>query len=198
MPNTTWGYLRETQEKAIKAGTDPDTGICRTGVEKYLKVIFPNNNDWIHNKKLGGDIKELQNTRPDYRSDNLKLVIEIDGLPHYQKPNIIEEDYKRIELYKKTSYKLVRIPYFIQLTKEAVKTMFDIELNQELFDSSIPSMGINGKNTPAFLCPAGVERMASEFKRFPVQYEVNLKKLESYNNEILSGANYLKMIYDSL
>ena len=35
-----WGFLRETKEDAAKAGIDKDTGLCRTGLEEYLKVIM--------------------------------------------------------------------------------------------------------------------------------------------------------------
>jgi len=48
-----WGFLRETAELAKKAGKDKDTGLHRTGLEYYLKVIFPEINDWIHDKALG-------------------------------------------------------------------------------------------------------------------------------------------------
>lgn len=36
-----WGFLRETSELATKAGKDKDTGLHRTGLDDYLKVIFP-------------------------------------------------------------------------------------------------------------------------------------------------------------
>ena len=40
-----WGFLRETTALANKAGIDKATGLHRTGLEKYLKVIFPQTND---------------------------------------------------------------------------------------------------------------------------------------------------------
>ena len=48
-----WGFLRETDALAKKAGIDKDTGLRRTGLEDYLKVIFPKIDDWIHDKALG-------------------------------------------------------------------------------------------------------------------------------------------------
>ena len=48
-----WGYLRETTKKAKNDGIDPDTGLHRTGLEEYLAVIYPNTNDWIHDKSIG-------------------------------------------------------------------------------------------------------------------------------------------------
>jgi len=48
-----WGYLRETQADALKAGVDPDTGLTRTGLDEYLSVIYPNEDDWVHDKPIG-------------------------------------------------------------------------------------------------------------------------------------------------
>ena len=195
---TEWGFLRETHKLALKAGIDKDTGMKRTGLDEYLKVIFPNTSDWIHDESIKqiNDIK--YRIRPDYRSEELKLIIEFDGLQHYTKPDIIEKDLRNTKLYESAGYKVVRIPYFIQLTKRAVKTLFNIELEYELFDESISSLGINGQNTPAFLCPAGVKRMAYDFKKFPEQYKVNLEFMKSQNCEYLSGTEFLEKEYNGI
>ena len=123
-----WGFLRETEALAKRAGIDKDTGLHRTGLEIYLKVIFPKIDDWIHDKALGMVNGTLYRSRPDYRSEELKLIIEFDGLQHYTKPDIIEKDLKTTELYINLGYKVVRIPYFIQLTNKAVKTLFDVDV----------------------------------------------------------------------
>ena len=93
-----WGFLRETDAMARKARKDKDTGLHRTGLEDYLKIIFPEIDDWIHNKALGLVNATLYKSRPDYRSEKLKLIIEFDGLQHYTKPNIIEKDLKTTQL----------------------------------------------------------------------------------------------------
>ena len=186
-----WGFLRETSEQAKKAGIDKDTGIHRTGLDEYLKLIFPNTDDWIHDKMIGKIDGILYRSRPDYRSESLKIIIEFDGLPHYQKPDIILKDQRNTKMYEGFGYKVIRIPYFIQFTNKAVKELFDIEIEEQLFDETISSMGIEGKNTPAFLCPAGIQRMAMEFKRFPKQYETNLKFMQSQDNEYQTGTEYL-------
>lgn len=193
-----WGFIRETKEEALKAGIDEDTGVCRTGFEEYLAVIFPNINDWVHNK--GGvilDGKKLL-TRPDYRSESLRLIIEVDGTPHYKDPEKILHDIEITEKYMEAGYKVVRIPYFIQLSSSAVKVLFDVDVKQELFDDTIPSLGLKDKNTPAYLCYEGIKRMAREFKRFPEQYEVNLKVLKDANNPILTGVDILEKEYNSI
>ena len=67
-----WGFLRETKEKAQKAGIDADTGMHRNGLDEYLAVIFPGVSDWIHDKGFASK-------RPDFRSPSLRLIVEFDG-----------------------------------------------------------------------------------------------------------------------
>lgn len=187
-----YGFLRET-EKYIK-GNDPDTGLCRTSLLDYLTTIFPEIpvNEWIHDKKFG-KLSSGENClkRPDYRCDRLKLIIEFDGLQHYTIPTQILQDIENTKIYESEGYKVVRIPYFIQLTNSAVKQLFNRDIKIPLFNSNVPSLGILSKCTPAFCCPAGIKRMAEEFIKFPEQLAVNLKELEKYDNE-LSGLSYLK------
>jgi len=192
-----WGFLRETNALAKKAGIDKDTGLHRTGLDEYLEIIFPEVNDWIHDKTIGLINGTLYRSRPDYRSEKLKLIIEFDGLQHYTKPDIIEKDIKNTELYKSFGYKVVRIPYFIQLTNKAVETFFDKKLSEELFDEKISSLGIESKNTPAYLCPAGVKRMAYEFRKFPEQYKTNIEFLKKQNNSFRTGIEFLEKEYNN-
>ena len=94
-------------------------------------------------------------------------------------------------------YKVVRIPYFIQLTNQVVEQMFDRSIKIPLFDPSIPSMGIKGENTPAYCCPAGLARMAKEFRKYPQQYEVNLKALIDADDDYLTGVSLLMKEFDN-
>lgn len=192
-----WGFLRETNALAKKAGIDKDTGLHRTGLEDYLQVIFPQIDDWIHDKTLGLVNDVRYRSRPDYRSEKLKLIVEFDGLQHYTKPDIIEKDLITTELYKNIGYKVVRIPYFIQLSNKAIKTLFDVNVLEELFDETISSLGIKGQNTPAYLCPAGLERMTEEFMKFPEQYKTNIDFLKKQNDPYRSGVEFLEKEYNN-
>ena len=186
-----WGFLREHSSDA--SGKDPLTDLHRTGLDEYLSVIFPNTHDWIHDKAFGihKDGKKY-NIRPDYRSDSLKMIVEFDGLPHYTNPQNIIKDKKNTSIYELNGYKVVRIPYFIQLTNKAVEELFGVKVKEPLFNINYPSLGgIGLKHNPSYLCPGGLKRMATEFKRFPDQYEVNVRSLKEIENEILSGVNYL-------
>lgn len=200
-----WGFIRETREDAAKAGIDLDTGVCRTGLDEYLEVIFPDVHDWVHDQSIKINDKVLVDeksnpirTRPDYWSGQLHLVVEFDGLPHYTNPDVILKDIENTQRYGKTGFNVVRIPYFIQLSRSAVKTLFGVDVKQELFDENIPSMGVKGRNTPAYLCNEGIKRMAREFARFPKQYQVNLLALKDANNSFLTGVELLEDEYNQV
>lgn len=196
--NEKWGFLREHSSKTT--GKDPLTGLHRTGLDEYLSVIFPDVNDWVHDKAFGiHKDGENHRIRPDYRSDRLKLVVEFDGLPHYTNPeNIIRDDNNTI-IYQRNGYKVVRIPYFIQLTNEAVEKLFGVNVKEPLFNVIYPSLGGTEMNhNPSCLCPEGLKRMAKEFENFPEQYEINIQSLKKMDNELLSGVNYLIEEYNKL
>lgn len=187
-----WGFLRETTEAAIKAGIDRGTGLHRTGLNEYLKVIFPDIDDWVHDKALGLTVNnKVCRKRPDYRSEKLKMIVEFDGIQHYTMPDRIKNDVLSTKFYESLGYKVVRIPYFIQLTNKAVKYFFNVDVKEPLFNENIHSMDKNDRNTPAFLCGAGVLRMIEEFKYHPEQYRVNKEFLMSQNDQFLTGVDLI-------
>lgn len=187
-----WGFLRETTEAAIKAGVDRGTGLHRTGLNEYLKVIFPDIDDWVHDKALGLTVNnKVCRKRPDYRSEKLKIIVEFDGIQHYTMPDRIKNDVLSTKFYESLGYKVVRIPYFIQLTNKAVKYFFNVDVKESLFNENIHSMDKNDRNTPAFLCGAGVLRMIEEFKHHPEQYRVNKEFLISQNDQFLTGVDLI-------
>lgn len=189
-----FGFIRETSDKAKEAGIDKSTGICRTGLEEYLGVIFPNYK-WIHDKALGVIDGVNYRMRPDYRCEEHKIIVEFDGLVHYSSPEQIMRDYKNTEIYESLGYKVIRIPYFIQLTNKNVEKLFGVKVYMDLFPVGVPSLNIEIKNTPAYLCVDGIKRMAEDFKNFPDDYEANLNYLKSLNSS-LSGVEYLEYFYN--
>ena len=194
---TNWGYLRESKKAADKAGIDSKTGLHRTGLEEYLAVIFPEipADEWVHDKCVPGLKRKI---RPDYRCERLKLIVEFDGLPHYKNPNTIKKDEEKDKIYKDAGYKVVRIPYFIQLTNEVIEKLFGVTVKEQMFDPTVASLGVCGRNTPAYCCPAGIDRMARGYKEFPQQYGINLKALLEEDNEFLTGAALLQEAYNKL
>lgn len=194
--NEKWGFLRETTEDAQKAGIDKDTGLHRTGLNEYLAVIFPDVNDWVHDKGISNLPDGVTcRKRPDYRSETLKLIIEFDGVQHFEKPEQIRKDIETTKLYESFGYRVVRIPFFTQLTNVAVMEIFNVNVKEKLFNPEIPSMGIQGAN-PATICYAGIQRMAQYFICHPEQYLTNLNFLKSFNDDYMTGASLLEKEYD--
>ena len=182
----TYGFLRETEKLAEKAGADKATGLHRTGLEKYLEVIFPDVDDWVHDKCFPVIIDGKKcRKRPDYRSDALRLIVEFDGLPHYQNPDTIIKDEENEKFYRSCGYKVIRIPYFIQLTNKNVFKLFGVKVNIPLFPEGYISLTPEQRSTPAFLCPLGIKRMASVYKDFPGEY---LKQFD----DALTSLSYLE------
>ena len=190
-----FGFLRETQEKADKDNRRKNKhNITKTGLDTYLKEIFPNITDWIHDKPIPNTKRSF---RPDYRSETLKMVIDFDGLPHYQNPARILTDKKRHEFFKSLGYIHITIPFFIQLTNKAIKTLFNVEITKQLFDDTIPSLYEEDGCTPAFLCPSGIKRMAEEFKQFPEQYKINMEQMKK-QSLYLTRWDLLEKEYENL
>ena len=184
-----WGYLREKRKQA--SGYDADNGLSRTALIDYLLAIFPDTkeDDWINCKIVDTIPKEQRRGfKPDYRNEEKKLIIEFDGADHYTNIKNIKRDLERNDYYEKYGYKVIRIPYFIQLTKSVIMQMFGVEMEEEMFPEGIGSMGPNGDgaeegNTPAFIPHQGIIRMANEFKNFPEQYKANMDDMKKYPNQ---------------
>lgn len=190
-----FGFLRETSENAERFGFDKNTGICMTGLEIYLEEIYPDYK-WIHDKVLGNIDGVSYKTRPDYRCEEYKLIVEFDGIAHYTSPDQILRDYKNTEIYERLGYKVIRIPYFIQLTNQNVEKIFGVKVYTDLFPVGVPSFSVELKNTPAYLCPLGIERMAREFKSFPDDYKTNIEYLKTIDKN-LSGVDALENFYSN-
>ena len=190
-----FGYIRETREMAIEASKKkPDQKY--TGLEDYLKVLYPGV-EWIHDKRFGLHGDKNYGIRPDYRSDDEMLIIEFDGLQHYTQPDKIKTDIDNQAIYESFGYKVIRIPYFIQITNEVAREMFGKKVDIKLFDPSLPSMGKEWKNTPAYCCTLGLKRMAKEYRRYPQQYKVNVEHLTTQDEEILTGVGLLIDAYNN-
>lgn len=189
-----WGFVRETQKMADSAKIK-NPRMNFTAMDDYLSVIYPGIHDWVHDKSIPGFTDAAGNTirtRPDFRSESLKLIIEFDGLQHYTNPDNIATDEHNTEVYERAGYKVVRIPYFVQLTNEAVRQMFGIEVQEPLFNPAVNSISNEWKNSPAYLCPAGIRRMAKEYRMYPQQYQVNIEYLKNEDSAIDSACELLE------
>ena len=191
------GYIRETAELAVKAGVDKEFNIKRSGLDEYLAVIFPEIDDWVHDKAFSKTVR----TRPDYRSDTLKLIVDFDGLPHYMNPDVIRKDIENTKVYEHAGYTVVRVPFFILLTAQAILKLFNRKVDPTCVfqDSNVVSFSVKSRVTPAYIPRAGIFRMAADFINIsPKQLTTNLEYLKMLNDEFISGYSYFCEIINTL
>lgn len=149
-----FGFVRETEKRALNE--DTETRIIKTGLDAYLKYIFPQTSDWVHDKAFPN-----MRIRPDYRSDTLKLIVEFDGPLILLLEKYILKILKKQKKYESEGYKVVRIPLYINLTTKVINTLFDLNLDQVFFDKDISPFNENFQ--PNCFCLSGLNRMAKDF-----------------------------------
>lgn len=139
-------------------------------LEGYLKKIFPKNK-FIHELKI-------KNFKPDYCCEELKLIVEFDGIDHYSKTTVVQSDQRKDSYLSALGYKIVRIPFFIQMSSQIVKLLFGLEID---IDQVYPHGFISDKTInmmPASFCPLGLKRFFSDLKRFSCVKENILNSLD--------------------
>jgi hypothetical protein len=141
---------------------------------EILELIYPNGN-WIFNKNLNKQYKY----RPDYKSDIYMIIVEFNGYMHYNTSKTIIGDYKKYEIYNKLGYKVIEIPYFIQLSSSIIKLLFnkEIEYKQTYQHGFIDNKAL----LPSDFCYLGIERFKNDLLKFKI-IENEIK--ESLTNRI--------------
>jgi len=139
-----------------------------------LDELFPIN-DFIHDKSVP-DSKNKRR-RPDYRSDERKLIIEFDGDSHYCAAQRIKSDMEKDQDYESLGYRIFRIPYFIQITSPVLKGVFDEDIN---FTQRYPNGFIDKKATlPSDFCELGVVQFLKDLQKFKYHAQEILETLKN-------------------
>jgi hypothetical protein len=121
-----------------------------------LQELYPGV-EWIHNKVVpDSGIR----SRPDFRSEELKLIVEYNGHLHFTLAKSCLNDIRKSTVYTEMGYKVVEIPYFIQLCPCVIASLFE-ERTPEAVNSVVPTDFPNGFITdscvlPADFCTAGL------------------------------------------
>lgn len=121
-----------------------------------LNKLFPGKN-WVHNKTIPGAPRR---TRPDFRCDELKLIVEYNGHRHYTQASTILADAEKRKMYEAMGYTVVEWPYWLQPDKNTVRTYFGkyrARFSQHFCNFH---QGFVSKDCvlPADFCELGVER----------------------------------------
>lgn len=110
----------------------------------------------IHGKRMRWDMV--------FSGSSGKVAVEFDGDEHYRHSLKIKVDREKDALARDGGYRVVRIPYWVQLTTETVKYYFGIEAN---IIQDFPHGFITTKVFPASYCEMGIERFRRELDALP-------------------------------
>lgn len=150
-----------TKEALQQGNFDITNWLDEKKLGKTLDIIFPDE-IFIHDKAVphSGTRK-----RPDYRCENLKLIVEFDGSQHYNDVKWCYDDNEKDDTYIRMGYKIIRVPYFVQLSSDVIKQLFGIDID---YKQIFPHGFIVDKNEvlPADFCSLGYERFLCDLKRF--------------------------------
>lgn len=124
----------------------------------FLVKYFPKG-IWLHDKTF------LNRKRPDYRNDFYKLIVEFDGYQHYTSAKRILDDKKKDDDAIKAGYKVIRIPYFVQLSTDSIFELFSLKI--ENYVQTYPHGFIDPKAIlPADFCELGLKKFKSDLVKF--------------------------------
>lgn len=126
-----------------------------------LSKLFPNIL-WVRNKTIPNSKRKF---RPDFRNDELRIIIEFNGYQHYTKSKEIINDKNKKEFYESLGFKVIEWPYFIQPTPSTIYSLFD--LKTECKFNNYPQGFVDDKCVlPADFCTLGFTRFYSELQKF--------------------------------
>lgn len=129
-------------------------------LKNFLVILFPTNT-FEHNKQVPNSGMK---TRPDFRCDELKLIVEFDGDKHYCEASKIISEENKNNHYARMGYKIVRIPYFVQISTEVIKCLFNLNFNcDQKYDHGFISENVI---MPCDYCELGIQKFKNDLKRF--------------------------------
>lgn len=154
-----------------------------------LKELFPQNT-FIHDRTVPNSGTRR---RPDYRCDELMLIVEFDGDKHYKEVAKIKSEQQKDKTYSEMGYRVVRIPYFIQISSETIKYFFDFDLN---WNQSYPH-GFISENVilPCDYCELGIQKFLNDLNRFDF---IKNDIFESLKNKISALKDYELVLPSSI
>lgn len=137
-----------------------------------LRIIF--NEDFVRDRQVPDS---GINKRPDFRNDKLKLIIEFDGDRHYSLNKNQKSDLLKTKRYTEMGYKVIHIPYFVQLSNPVIKLLFDIDFDWE---QQYPHGFIDEKAMlPVDYNYFGIFRFKEDLKKFEIVKPEIIHSLEA-------------------
>lgn len=174
-PDLEWKYLRENEEKFF----DP----CRnTSLRSYLSSIFPQYSFDYQSSIYKCELPEYVSLRRyvcDAISRDLKLIVEFDGINHYRDSQVVLNDKQRDSWFFSLGYTVVRLPYWIQLSREVIFNLFGVtseceycKLDFSFYNPENDTVDVN--TLPGNMCELVRTRFVREFNRFDASVRIQV------------------------
>jgi very-short-patch-repair endonuclease len=105
--------------------------------------------------------------RPDYYSESHRLIVEFDGDQHYRSSKVILGDIERDAFFATNGFRVIRIPYFVQLSRAVIADLFG-DLAHTTHDFLHFPHGFIASTVvmPADFCELGIARFEDDLTRF--------------------------------
>lgn len=143
------------------------------------KIVFKDG-EYLTEETLGTYLNMLFSTKflkgvkfnrfkPDLVNEDLKIIVEFNGFTHYTRFDVQERDFRKYKLFGESGYKVVQIPYFVQLTQETLEYYFcGFEYKKDLEFSNFPH-GFISKDCvrPRDFNRFGLSRFHNELEELP-------------------------------
>lgn len=95
-----------------------------------------------------------------YKQNERMVAVEFDGSNHYRHSLNIKRDNEKDVIAQKSGIKVVRFPYWIQLTTETLRSYFNLDAT---IKQNFPHGFIATKDFPASFCELGIRRFKNEY-----------------------------------
>lgn len=203
-PETKWKYLRETNSRFF----DPN---MNTTLQDYLFAIFPNRdfeyNSAIKKSEIPDDVPQRRYICDAIDREN-KLIVEFDGVNHYMDTKICIKDIERDIWFGTIGYKTIRIPYWIQLSQQVIKELFDVDvenefcqLNYSFYHPETDTIDVNV--FPGNMCELGRDRFIREYNSFSKDIRIQIGQdlitcMRHISDRYFSDCIFPKSIYDRM
>lgn len=142
-----------------------------------LTKVFPSNT-FVYNKSVPNSTNKR--FRPDYRCDELRLIVEFDGYSHYCTSKQIVNDSLKDKDYQRLGFDVVRIPYFIQISSVVLFNLFGVYVDTQ---QTYPHGFVDKKAIlPSDFCQLGINKFVDDLERFDY---IQIDVLDSLRSKIL-------------
>ena len=152
--------------------------LTEKGLESILKEIYTND-EFIRDKTIPNSQTRY---RPDFRCEKLKLIVEFDGDSHYKRALRIKKDSLKDQIYRGLGYRIVRIPYFVQIETLTIENLFGVNFK---YPQKYPHGFIDKKATlPCDFCELGIRQFENDLKKFSYIKDDIIKSLKNKVKEL--------------